>query len=89
MFLFPQAAALAKAQVVIRTSGTLTWRLQPCYADYIDLLRQRLATLADLHLLVDISMWLPDGLSYGPLRSLSDEHERLLARRWDAVRPFV
>ena len=79
------AGTSTSTSVVLRTSGVTTRRLSPCTREYIELLQQEVAGLADLHLLTDLSLTAPDGLSPARLRALADEHERQLERALPGV----
>lgn len=75
--------------VLLRTSGAVTWSLDTCYAEYISLLRHQLLGIARLHVLTDVSMWLPDGISSVELRTLADKHETTLRVKLNGVDVFA
>ena len=80
---------MGSTTVLIRTSGAISQSLHACYAEYLSVLSRRLAGLAHLHLLTDLSMWLPDGLSSAELRAQADEHERQLSRVLSGISVFA
>jgi len=75
--------------LLLRTSGAVTTALSPCYRSYLSLLRRELAGVARLHVLTDLSLSLPAGLTSRELRSRAIAHEVQLTRQLDGVPAFA
>lgn len=75
--------------VLLRTSGAVTTSLSPCYRSYLSLLRRELAGVARLHVMTDLSLSLPAGLTSRELRARANTHEVQLTRQLEGVPSFA